>query len=218
MFCKLLHSLHAVQKTVLTLTHHPTYDHMCETHISSCLSSISKVQEVSWAASKLCQDLQHVQISDRCYAVPSTPHPPHPPPTLPFNSFVLALNTAMDHNELCAIMPDRLTACLCRLTEDLVPFMDHDIHHPSAHKLATQHKRKSTQPQPTKKVGSPFLHTPAVVPEEQLGSPPLPLPPTLLPPLHKQNASIPRSSPCCCPLKEAASYTKSWSQVRAQQR
>ncbi|DBB18836.1 TPA: hypothetical protein ACH3X3_000428 [Trebouxia sp. C0006] len=40
-----------------------------------------------------------------------------------------------------------------RLAEDLVPFMDHDIHHPSAHKLATQHKRKQTQHQPpTKKV------------------------------------------------------------------
>lgn len=40
-----------------------------------------------------------------------------------------------------------------RLAEDLVPFMDHDIHHPSAHKLATQHKRKQTQHQaPSKKV------------------------------------------------------------------
>ncbi|KAL3134689.1 hypothetical protein ABBQ32_007693 [Trebouxia sp. C0010 RCD-2024] len=38
-----------------------------------------------------------------------------------------------------------------RLAEDLVPFMDHDIHHPSAHKLATQHKRKSTQMQHPKK-------------------------------------------------------------------
>ncbi|DBA84671.1 TPA: hypothetical protein ACH3X1_006028 [Trebouxia sp. C0004] len=38
-----------------------------------------------------------------------------------------------------------------RLAEDLVPFMDHDIHHPSAHKLATQHKRKQTQHQPPSK-------------------------------------------------------------------
>lgn len=38
-----------------------------------------------------------------------------------------------------------------RLAEDLVPFMDHDIHHPSAHKLASQHKRKSTQLQNSKK-------------------------------------------------------------------
>lgn len=41
---------------------------------------------------------------------------------------------------------------MCRLAEDLVPFMDHDIHHPSAHKLATQHKRKQTQHQPATKV------------------------------------------------------------------
>ena len=40
----------------------------------------------------------------------------------------------------------------CRLAEDLVPFMDHDIHHPLAHKLATQHKRKQTQHQPATKV------------------------------------------------------------------
>lgn len=44
-----------------------------------------------------------------------------------------------------------MSVSACRLAEDLVPFMDHDIHHPAAHKLA-QHKRKQTQPQPANKV------------------------------------------------------------------
>ena len=97
-----------------------------------------------------------------------------------------------------------------------MPFMDHDIHHPSAHKLATQHKRKSTQPQPPKKVGSPSSLTLALQPEEQL-APPQPPSPLLFPP-------PPQTGPLCNPPQslslspEGASHTNRWCQVRAQPR